>query len=155
MNGRQTHSFATISHSRLNSTAPKIARPKRTNSPSPGEGGYGEARRSKMTSTTSAARTATLEDDQYNERRHRTIIFSSSWVPQGGMRDLAHLIQVDCQFGSRPKPFQNNNLQFDAGFFRPTAPKILSGLRIERALRTFQATACWFGLAGLVTQRYR
>src|SRR5215510_10801417 len=44
-----------------------------------------------MTSTTSAARTATLEDDQYNERRHRTIIFSSSWVPQGGMRDLAHL----------------------------------------------------------------
>src|SRR5215472_17594834 len=94
MNGRQTHSFATISHSRLNSTAPKIARPKRTNSPSPGEGGYGEARRSKMTSTTSAARTATLQDDQYNERRHRTIIFSSSWVPQGGMRDLAHLSQV-------------------------------------------------------------
>src|SRR5215471_14598869 len=68
-----------------------------------------------MTSTTSAARTATLEDDQYNERRHRTIIFSSSWVPQGGMRDLAHLSQVDCQFGSRPKPLQNNNLQFDAG----------------------------------------
>src|SRR5262249_54157464 len=66
-----------------------------------------------MTSTTSAARTATLEDDQYNERRHRTIIFSSSWVPQGGMRDLAHLSQVDCQFGSRPKPFQDNNLQFD------------------------------------------
>src|SRR5215510_6533135 len=73
-----------------------------------------------MTSTTSAARTATLEDDQYNERRHRTIIFSSSWVPQGGMRDLAHLIQVDCQFGSRPKPFQNTNLQFDAGLFKPT-----------------------------------
>jgi hypothetical protein len=27
---------------------------------------------------------------------------------------------VDCQFGSRPKPFQNNNLQFDAGFFIST-----------------------------------
>src|SRR5215831_11659022 len=38
--------------------------------------------------------------------------------------------------------------------WQSTAPKILSGLRIERALRTFQATACWFGLAGLVTQRY-
>src|SRR5262249_13537375 len=82
-----------------------------------------------MTSTTSAARTATLEDDQYNERRHRTIIFSSSWVPQGGMRDLAHLSQVDCQFGSRPKPLQNNNLQLDAGLFRSTAPKIA---RLER-----------------------
>ena len=35
------------------------------------------------------------------------------------MRDLAHLSQVDCQFGSRPKPFQNNNLQFDAGLFSP------------------------------------
>src|SRR5262249_25416688 len=70
-----------------------------------------------MTSTTSAAMTATLEDDQYNERRHRTIIFSSSWVPQGGMRDLAHLSQVDCQFGSCLKSFQNNNLQFDAGLF--------------------------------------
>jgi len=30
---------------------------------------------------------------------------------------LAHLSQVDCQFVSRPKPFQNNNLQFDAGLF--------------------------------------
>ena len=30
---------------------------------------------------------------------------------------LAHLSQVDCQFGSRPKPFQNNNLQFDADLF--------------------------------------
>jgi hypothetical protein len=28
---------------------------------------------------------------------------------------LAHLSQLDCQYGSRPKPFQNNNLQFDAG----------------------------------------
>src|SRR5262249_16775325 len=27
---------------------------------------------------------------------------------------LAHLSQVDCQFDSRPKPFQNNNLQCDA-----------------------------------------
>src|SRR5262245_43170847 len=27
---------------------------------------------------------------------------------------LAHLSQVDCQFGSRPKPFQNNNLQCHA-----------------------------------------
>jgi hypothetical protein len=26
---------------------------------------------------------------------------------------LAHLSQVDCQFGSRPKPFHNNDLQFD------------------------------------------
>src|SRR5262249_7204563 len=31
---------------------------------------------------------------------------------------LAHLSQVDCQFGSRPKPFQNNDLQFDAGQFQ-------------------------------------
>ena len=34
------------------------------------------------------------------------------------MIHLAHLIQVDCQFGSRPKPLQNNNLQFDAGLFQ-------------------------------------
>jgi hypothetical protein len=27
---------------------------------------------------------------------------------------------VDRQFVSRPKPFQNNNLQFDAGLLRPT-----------------------------------
>jgi hypothetical protein len=33
---------------------------------------------------------------------------------------LAHLSQVDCQFVSGAKPFQNNNLQFDAGWFRPT-----------------------------------
>ena len=33
---------------------------------------------------------------------------------------LAHLSQVDCQFGSRSKPFQNNNLQLDAGFFMST-----------------------------------
>src|SRR5262249_5701375 len=71
-----------------------------------------------MTSTTSAARTATLEDDQYNERRHRTIIFSSARAPRGDMRDLANLIQVYCQFGSRPKPLQNNNLQFDVGLFQ-------------------------------------
>ena len=32
---------------------------------------------------------------------------------------LAHLSQVDCQYGSGPKPFQNNNLQFDAGLFSP------------------------------------
>src|SRR5262249_45719854 len=36
------------------------------------------------------------------------------------MIHLGHLAQVDCQFGSRPKPLQNNNLQFDAGLFRPT-----------------------------------
>ena len=33
------------------------------------------------------------------------------------MNDLAHLSQVDCQFGSCLKSFQNNNLQFDAGLF--------------------------------------
>jgi hypothetical protein len=34
--------------------------------------------------------------------------------PQGAwhMIHLAHLSQVDCQFGSHPKPFQNNDLQF-------------------------------------------
>jgi hypothetical protein len=48
-----------------------------------------------MASTTSAASTATLEDEQYNECRHRTIIFSSSWVLQGGMNDLGHMSQVD------------------------------------------------------------
>jgi hypothetical protein len=30
---------------------------------------------------------------------------------------LAHLSRVDCQFVSRPKPFQNNNLQLDARLF--------------------------------------
>ena len=34
------------------------------------------------------------------------------------MIHLAHLSQVDCQFGSHPKPFQNNDLQFDAGRFQ-------------------------------------
>src|SRR5262245_24226987 len=33
---------------------------------------------------------------------------------------LAHLSQVDCQFGSRPKPLQNNNLQLESGLFRST-----------------------------------
>ena len=32
---------------------------------------------------------------------------------------LAHLSQVDCQFVSRHKPFQDNNLQFDASLFSP------------------------------------
>ena len=36
------------------------------------------------------------------------------------MIHLAHLSQVDCQFGSRLKLLQNNNLRFDAGFFRST-----------------------------------
>ena len=33
---------------------------------------------------------------------------------------LAHLSQVDCQFGIRHKPLQNNNLQFGACLFKPT-----------------------------------
>src|SRR5262249_61362984 len=33
---------------------------------------------------------------------------------------LAHLSQVDCQFGSRPKALQNNNLQFLSCLFGPT-----------------------------------
>src|SRR6516225_6277575 len=36
------------------------------------------------------------------------------------MIHLAHLSQVDCQFGSSPKPLQNNNLQFDACLFKST-----------------------------------
>src|SRR5215472_3958005 len=35
----------------------------------------------------------------------------------GHLIHLAHLSQVDCQFGSRPKPFQNNKLQFNGGLF--------------------------------------
>ena len=37
--------------------------------------------------------------------------------PFGRMIHLAHLSQVGCQFVSRPKPFLNNNLQFNAGMF--------------------------------------
>jgi hypothetical protein len=33
------------------------------------------------------------------------------------MIHLAHLSQVDCQNGIRPKLLENNNLQFDAGLF--------------------------------------
>jgi hypothetical protein len=40
--------------------------------------------------------------------------------PLGRVIHLAHLSQVDCQYGSGPKPFQNNNLQFDDGLFRST-----------------------------------
>jgi hypothetical protein len=36
------------------------------------------------------------------------------------MIHLAHLSQVDCQYGSGPKPFQNNNLQFDASLLEPS-----------------------------------
>jgi hypothetical protein len=33
---------------------------------------------------------------------------------------LAHLSQVDCQFGGCPNPFQSNDLHFISGLFRPT-----------------------------------
>jgi hypothetical protein len=57
-------------------TAPKIGLGaglgRRTNPPSPHERRY---------------RLAALEDDQYNERHHVTIVFSSYRVPQGGIND--------------------------------------------------------------------
>src|SRR5262249_51749247 len=37
--------------------------------------------------------------------------------PSGPVIHLAHLSKVDCQFVSRLKSFQNNNLQFDSCLF--------------------------------------
>jgi hypothetical protein len=44
----------------------------------------------------------------------------SNWQGPVHCAHLAHLSQVDCQFGSRHKPLQNNNLQFQACFDQPT-----------------------------------